>query len=103
MFCGNWEKSDKYAAFMVPMSKVEEAISATESNEWFFKYLNQRFSRDVFLSVESMREQLNLIGVGFIPVMGRAFPRENDEMSKKDGSRIITQLFKKKKRDCPPE
>ena len=36
-----------------------------------------------FLSVESMREQLNLIiGVGFIPVMGKAFPRENDEMSK---------------------
>lgn len=96
MFCGNWEKSDKYAAFMVPMSKVEEAISATESNEWFFKYLNQRFSRDVFLSVESMREQLNLIGVGFIPVMRKAFPGENDEMSKKDGSRIITQLFKRR-------
>lgn len=26
MFCGNWEKSPKYDSFLVPMSKVEEAV-----------------------------------------------------------------------------
>lgn len=96
MFCGNWEKSEKYLSFMIPMSKVEEAILATESNEWFFEYLNNRFSRDVFLSVESMREQLNLIGVNFVAVMEKAFPRDKQETSKKDGSKIIQELFKRR-------
>ncbi len=54
MFAGQWDKSEKYGLFKVPMDKVEEAISATESKEWFFEYLNDRFSRDVFISKESM-------------------------------------------------
>ncbi len=54
MFCGNWDKSSKYASFLVPMSGVEQAMSSSDSNEWFFEYLNERFSRDVFLSAESM-------------------------------------------------
>lgn len=96
MFCGNWDKSDKYASFMVHMSKVEEAVSVSSSNEWFFEYLNNRFSRDVFLSVESMRDQLNLIGVGFVPVMVRAFPRDKEEISKKDGCKIVGELFRRR-------
>lgn len=96
MFCNNWSKSDKYASFMVPMSKVEEAISTTTSSEWFFEYLNNRFSRDVFLSVESMREQLNMIGIGYVPVMVKAFPRDKEETSKKDGSKIVEELFRRR-------
>lgn len=96
MFCGNWNKTEKYNSIMVPMSKVEEAISAAESNEWFFEFLNNRFSRDVFLSVESMRDQLNLIGVGFIETMKMAFPRDKEETSKKDGAKIIQKLFSRR-------
>lgn len=96
MFCGNWEKSEKYALFVVPMSRVEEAIAAVESTEWFFDYLNIRFSRDVYLSVESMRDQLNLIGIGFVPTMVKAFPREKEELSKKEGSKIVENLFKRR-------
>lgn len=96
MFCGNWDKTPQYASFVVPMSKVEEAISAAASNEWFFEYLNKRFSRDVFLSVESMRDQLNLIGVGFVPAMVKAFPRDKTETSKEDGSKIVKELFRRR-------
>lgn len=49
----------------MPIVWVERGIESTESKEWFFAYLNERFSRDVFLSLESMRDQLNLIGVGY--------------------------------------
>lgn len=66
MFIGQWEKSEKYNNFMVPMVKVENAINAKDSGEWFFEYLNSRFSRDVFMAAESMKEQLNLIGIGFV-------------------------------------
>lgn len=96
MFCGNWEKTQKYMSIMIPMEKVEEAISAAESNEWFFEYLNIRFSRDVFLSAESMREQLNLIGIGFVAAMVKAFPRDKQETSNRDGSRIINNLFRRR-------
>lgn len=47
MFTGRWEKTDKYDSIMVPMGKVEEAIAASQSKDWFFEYLNERFSRDV--------------------------------------------------------
>ena len=96
MFCGNWNKSDKYNKFMVPMEKLEEAITARESNEWFFEFLNQRFSRDVFLSVESMRDQLNLIGVGFMPALVRAFPKDKEEESKRYGTKVIKDLFQRR-------
>ena len=96
MFTGAWEASVKYASFMVPMKKVEEALSATESKDWFFSYLNDRFGRDVFLSCESMRDQLNLIGIGFADTMKKAFPRSKEETSQKDGAKIITDLFQRR-------
>ena len=96
MFTGHWDKSDKYGAFMVPMEKVEEAIAATESKDWFFAYLNNRFSRDVFISKESMRDQLNLIGIGFSQVMVNAFPSDKEETSIKQGSQIVEDLFRRR-------
>ena len=73
MFAGQWNKSDKYNQFMVPMAKVEEGLAATESREWFFELLNNRFGREVYLSLESMRDQLNMIGIGFTDAISLAF------------------------------
>lgn len=96
MFCGNWEKTEKYASFMVPMSKVEKAIEMVSSRDWFFEYLNNRFSRDVFLSADSMSDQLNMIGVNFVQTMFKAFPKDKEETSKKEGRKIIEELFKRR-------
>ena len=96
MFTGNWDKSEKYASFMVPMGRVEEAIIAIESKDWFFDYLNERFSRDVFISKESMKDQLNLIGIGFSAAMYKAFPCENEATSIKKGAQIVEELFRRR-------
>ena len=96
MFCNNWNKTEKYASFMVPMDKIEIALTKSSSNDWFFEYLNNRFSRDVFLSKESMRDQLNLIGVSFKDVMAKAFPRADVNTSNKDGAIIVCELFKRR-------
>lgn len=93
MFTGEWEQSEKYASFLVPMSKVEEAVAATESKDWFFTYLNDRFSRDVFISRESMKDQLNLIGIGFTQTMVKAFPKKSEEESRKHGGKVVSDLF----------
>jgi len=96
MFIGQWDKSEKYASLKVPMEKVEEAIAATKSNDWFFRYLNDTFSRDVFISRESMQDQLNLIGIGFTAVMVKAFPSKNEETSRKVGAQVVTDLFRRR-------
>ena len=96
MFTGGWDKTEKYDRFLVPMGKVEEAIAATESKEWFFNYLNERFSRDVFISSESMRDQLNLIGIGFSNVMVKAFPSDKEETSAKRGGKVVEELFRRR-------
>ena len=96
MFKGEWEKSQQYQSLQIPMKKVEEGIEAAESKEWFFEYLNERFSRDVFLSLESMRKQLNLIGVGYGNVMHEAFQKDTINESQKYGDGVVQDLFKRR-------
>lgn len=95
MFIGQWSKSEKYYRFMVPMSKVEDAINTVNSKDWFFDYLNDRFSRDVFLSHESMKDQLNLIGIDFSKTMKRAFSKESDDPLK-HGKQVVIDLFQRR-------
>lgn len=96
MFSGSWDKSNKYENFQVPMAKVEEAIAAAESKDWFFDYLNERFSRNVFLSLESMKDQLNMMGLGFEKVLVKAFPSDNPKTSIEDGKAVIKKLFERR-------
>ena len=95
MFTGQWSKSEKYYRFMVPMSKVEDAINTVNSKDWFFEYLNDRFSRDVFLSHESMKDQLNLIGIDFSKTMERAFSKESEDPLKY-GKQVVIDLFQRR-------
>jgi hypothetical protein len=95
MFTGQWAKSEKYYRVMVPMSKVENAINTVNSKDWFFEYLNDRFSRDVFLSHESMKDQLNLIGIDFSKTMERAFSKESKDPLKY-GKKIVIDLFQRR-------
>lgn len=96
MFKGEWEKSQQYQSLQIPMLKVEEGIEAAESKEWFFEYLNERFSRDVFLSKESMCKQLNLIGIGYGNAMHEAFSKCTINESQQYGNRVIQELFKRR-------
>ena len=93
MFTGEWQKSEKYKNLEVKMSKVEEALSAKESDEWFFFYFIERFTKDVFISGDRMREQLNLIGISFGEAMHRAFHKDTVNASDKYGYRLVKQLF----------
>lgn len=96
MFTGKWKKTNKYATLMIPMEQVENAITAAESNDWFFNYLNNRFSRDVFLSVDSMRDQLNMIGIGFSDAMMIAFPGNDQKAVNQHSTDIIRKLFQRR-------
>ena len=60
IFSGNWEKTEKYNNYQVPMKYVEEGFKNPESKAWLLQYLNERFSTEVYLSADSMKNQLNL-------------------------------------------
>lgn len=93
MFTGEWSHSQKFASLQVPMPEVERAIESVESKEWFFEYLNKRFSHDVFLSPDAMNEQLNLIGVAFNEVMKVAYPEPTEQQSRRRGKKVVQDLF----------
>lgn len=95
MYCGLWDRSEKFDNIMVPIFRVDQALSSS-NGEWFFEFLNDRFSRDVFLSAESMKDQLNLIGVGFTEVMERIFNEDTRRDSVKRGRMLIDSLFSRR-------
>lgn len=96
MFLGSWNKSEQYNNFRIPMSKIEDITQSEETADWLFEYLNHRFSHEVFLSFEKMKDQLNLIGIKFNEVMVEAFPQKSENESVKVGKEIISELFQRR-------
>lgn len=97
IFKGNWSKTTKYKKFLVPMSVLEEGIKHPESNDWFEEFLNQRFSREVYLSHDSMREQMNLLGLNLTNIFETAFPKvEGADIPYRSGAKIVGDLFSRR-------
>lgn len=94
MFLEQRTKTEKYQKIMIPMEKVEVGLRTSKSSDWFFEFLNWRFSREVYLSVESMRDQLNLIGIGFSEMLEKAFSNETNPIE--FGKNRIKELFERR-------
>ena len=99
MFIGRRGKSAKYGNLQISLKDLEDILSDEENRgKRFFTYLNERFSRSVFLGVDAMRDQLNLIGgkeqggsgFDFREVMTQAFQSEDV------GKRKVKDLFERR-------
>lgn len=93
MFSGDWEKTSQYKNFKVNMETVEKALDSESSKEWFFEYVNDVFKRIVFLSAESINDQLNAIGIPFNEVMHEVFKEGTSNASAKKGRKFLSELF----------
>lgn len=78
------------------MEYVETGLNLPESKEWFYEYVNDAHERIVFLSSESMREQLNSIGIPYVDVMHNVFAQKSKNDSKKTGDRFVQDLFQRR-------
>ena len=96
MFINKWPKSDKYNRFSVPMETFEKILQDQDSDDALFDFLNERFSREVYLSEECMKDQLNLIGIKFSDVMEKAFPSISQKESIDQGRKVVKNLFKRR-------
>ncbi|MBQ9812617.1 MAG: hypothetical protein IJM54_04815 [Thermoguttaceae bacterium] len=92
MFKGDWEKSERYANLMIPMSTVEEGLRNPESTEWLLSRLNSRFSQEVYLSSDALSSQLSLIGMRFDDICKIAFPKQKNE-SNDSGKQKLRDLY----------
>lgn len=93
MFTNEWEKTSQYKSFNVRMEIVEKGISSMDSKERFFENVNDAFTRVVFLSSESIKDQLNSIGIPFKDVMHSVFMEKTEEKSIKKAKSFLKDLF----------
>ena len=97
IFSGDWGKTEKYNNYQVPLKYVEEGFKNPESKAWLLKYLNARFSIEVYLSADSMKKQLNLLGLSFEAVMEKAFPKTSVQVSAyREGKKVVQELFERR-------
>ena len=63
IFDGDWDLTEKYSNICVPMNVLNEALKQGESSDWFVDFINDRFSSMTFVSYESIKGQMNLLGL----------------------------------------
>lgn len=96
MFLNEWDKTSQYKNFNVKMEVVEVGLNSSNSKDWFFEYVNDSFNRVVFMSSESMKDQLNSIGIPYKDVMHNVFNKKSENESMKEGNRFVQSLFKRR-------
>lgn len=96
MFSNEWDKTSQYKSFNVKMEMVEKGLNSPNSREWFFEYVTDSFKRIVFLSRESINDQLNAIGIPYKDVMHNVFVEKSENESKKIGDDFIRKLFERR-------
>lgn len=97
MFNGYWSKTERYNNLKVDMKLIDSAINNPESSDWLLKYINDKNKREVYISFESMKEQLNLLGIEFNSVINNAFCNKVDsDGNLLNGRKIIKDLFNRR-------
>lgn len=96
IFINEWPSTDKFNNLEIPMSEVTKAITDTESTEWFFEYVNRRYSAEVMQDWSIIREQLNLIGIPWNDVCKRCNPGKNENESITVEKNVLIELYKRR-------
>lgn len=69
----NWERTNKYENLQVNMKVIEVALKSGEDIDWFLEFINGYYRTITMVSYESVRDQLNLLGIKLAHVADGAF------------------------------
>lgn len=90
----NWDRTDKYDNIQINMKVIEVALKAGEDIDWFLEYVNGYFRKMTMVSYDSIKDQLNLLGINLSVVADRAFyQRGGTEKTKDKLKRRLNELF----------
>jgi len=73
IFNNEWSHTEKFKNYTLRLSDVIQAISNPEDASWFVEHVNSTIMNESFMDFDSIRDQLNLIGIKVSKVADRAF------------------------------
>lgn len=90
----NWEHTDKYDNLQVNMRVIEMALKSGEDIDWFLEYINGYYQKITMVSYESVKDQLNLLGIDLALVANETFYQRGEVEKTKDKlKRRLNELF----------
>lgn len=93
----NWERTEKYSNLQVGMKTIEIALKSGEDIDWFLEYINDYYKAITMVSYESVKDQLNLLGIDLKNVADRAFYNRGErEKTRVKLRRRLNELFSRR-------
>lgn len=93
----NWDRTDKYDNIQINMKVIEVALKSGEDIDWFLEYINGYYRTMTMVSYDSVRDQLNLLGINLSLVADRAFYQNGGTEKTKDKlKRRLNELFNRR-------
>ena len=97
IFENTWKKTDKYKNIKISIELVEKAINGTASEDWFYGYINENYASTTMVSFESLKDQLNLIGLEWKKVANECFYEKDSTTKPEDKLKYtINALYKRR-------
>ena len=73
IFNNEWEQTKKYSHISVPMNVLNDALIEGEDSDWFLEFVNQQFSTVTIVSYDSVKDQMNLLGLNMQSIADEVF------------------------------
>lgn len=80
MFDGQWKRNDKYLDFKINLDTLH-TISELNEREFFNDVINKSISSDTFMDFNSIKKQLNMIGLDINVISRKVFYEKGDNAS----------------------
>lgn len=93
MFAGNWDKTKKYNNLSVRMSIVDRALNAREDSGWFLEFVNEFYKEITLVSYESVKDQMNLLGLDLQKVADTVFYERDSVIKTKYKLREVLEML----------
>lgn len=80
MFDGQWERNDKYLDFKISLDALH-TISELNEKEFFNDIINKSISSETFMEFNSIKKQINMIGLDINVIARAVFYKKGDSTS----------------------
>lgn len=94
IYDGVWERTEKFNNYTIKMKDLYDVENEGRNTNWFVEIVNRNSSTEVYMSKESVIDQLKLIGLDWQQIANDAFYEEGDTEKPVDKfKRAIQSLF----------
>lgn len=73
IFNNEWEQTKKYSHISIPMGVLNDALIDGEDSDWFLEFVNEQFSIVTIVSYDSVKDQMNLLGLNIQSIADEVF------------------------------